>query len=92
MRDRNIRTLARAFDQILAACGQDPGSEEAVLLQLIINRLRDMYKYRDRVTTWRQKAQEHDVDEGLLIASVDGQQLYASLGWTSLGKVVMFKG
>ncbi|PRB71521.1 GNAT family N-acetyltransferase [Arthrobacter sp. MYb213] len=36
-------------------------------------------------------AQEHDVDEGLLIASVDGQQLYASLGWTSLGKVVLFK-
>ncbi|MGQ3383958.1 GNAT family N-acetyltransferase [Glutamicibacter sp. TV12E] len=36
-------------------------------------------------------AQEHDVEEGLLIASVDGQQLYASLGWTSLGKVVMFK-
>ncbi|WP_313814104.1 GNAT family N-acetyltransferase [Glutamicibacter sp.] len=36
-------------------------------------------------------AQEHDVDEGLLIASVDGQKLYASLGWTSLGQVVVFK-
>ncbi|MFJ2619587.1 GNAT family N-acetyltransferase [Glutamicibacter sp. NPDC087344] len=36
-------------------------------------------------------AQEHDVDEGLLIASVDGQKLYASLGWTSLGQVVNFK-
>lgn len=36
-------------------------------------------------------AQEHDVEEGLLIASVDGQELYASLGWTSLGKVVLFK-
>ena len=36
-------------------------------------------------------AQEHFVDEGLLIASVDGQKLYASLGWTSLGKVVNFK-
>ncbi|GAA1404602.1 hypothetical protein AUR04nite_08510 [Glutamicibacter uratoxydans] len=36
-------------------------------------------------------AQEHYVDEGLLIASVDGQQLYASLGWTSLGQVVVFK-
>jgi len=36
-------------------------------------------------------AQEHDVDEGLLIASVDGQQLYASLGWTNLGSVVAFK-
>ena len=36
-------------------------------------------------------AQEHDVDDGLLIASVDGQELYASLGWTSLGKVVLFK-
>ncbi|WP_421014095.1 GNAT family N-acetyltransferase [Glutamicibacter creatinolyticus] len=37
-------------------------------------------------------AQEHDVDEGLLIASVDGQKLYASLGWTNLGSVVAFKG
>lgn len=36
-------------------------------------------------------AQEHDVDEGLLIASVDGQKLYASLGWTNLGSVVAFK-
>lgn len=36
-------------------------------------------------------AQEHDVEEGLLIASVDGQELYASLGWTLLGKVVLFK-
>ncbi|MHC6177443.1 GNAT family N-acetyltransferase [Glutamicibacter endophyticus] len=36
-------------------------------------------------------AQEHFVDEGLLIASYDGQQLYASLGWTSLGQVYVFK-
>lgn len=36
-------------------------------------------------------AQEHYVDEGLLIASFDGQKLYESLGWTSLGQVVVFK-
>ncbi|GAA1497070.1 GNAT family N-acetyltransferase [Paeniglutamicibacter kerguelensis] len=37
-------------------------------------------------------ALEHDVEEGLLIASVDGQQLYQSLGWTNLGNVVLFEG
>lgn len=37
-------------------------------------------------------ALEHDVEEGLLIASNDGQQLYTSLGWTDLGNVVLFEG
>ena len=37
-------------------------------------------------------ALEHDVEEGLLIASVDGQQLYKSLGWTNLGNVILFEG
>ncbi len=37
-------------------------------------------------------ALEHDVEEGLLIASMDGQQLYQSLGWTNLGNVVLFEG
>ncbi|MFL4479604.1 GNAT family N-acetyltransferase [Paeniglutamicibacter sp. ORCA_105] len=37
-------------------------------------------------------ALEHDVEEGLLIASIDGQQLYKSLGWTDLGNVVLFEG
>ena len=37
-------------------------------------------------------ALEHDVEEGLLIASIDGQQLYQSLGWTNLGNVVLFEG
>ncbi|MDO5743848.1 MAG: GNAT family N-acetyltransferase [Micrococcaceae bacterium] len=37
-------------------------------------------------------ALEHDVEEGLLIASNDGQQLYKSLGWTDLGNVVLFEG
>jgi len=36
-------------------------------------------------------ALEHEVDEGLLIASVDGQALYSYLGWTPLGKVVLFE-
>lgn len=37
-------------------------------------------------------ALEHDVEEGLLIASLDGQQLYQYLGWTNLGNVVLFEG
>lgn len=37
-------------------------------------------------------ALEHDVEEGLLIASIDGQQLYKFLGWTDLGNVVLFEG
>lgn len=36
-------------------------------------------------------ALEHEVDEGLLIASLDGQALYSYLGWTPLGKVVLFE-
>lgn len=82
VRDRNIRTLARASDQILAACGQDPGSEEAVLLQLIINRLRDMYKYRDRVTTWRQKAQEQErLGDEEVVRIVGGDSPSARRSW-----------
>ncbi|MEE1621344.1 GNAT family N-acetyltransferase [Zafaria sp. Z1313] len=33
-------------------------------------------------------ALEHAVDEGLLIASIEGQALYQYLGWTPLGTVV----
>ncbi|WP_309081000.1 GNAT family N-acetyltransferase [Zhihengliuella sp.] len=33
-------------------------------------------------------ALEHDVDEGLLVASLDGQALYGYLGWTPLGAMV----
>ncbi|MBG6084159.1 GNAT family N-acetyltransferase [Zhihengliuella flava] len=33
-------------------------------------------------------ALEHDVSEGLLIATVDGQGLYGYLGWTTLGSMV----
>jgi GNAT superfamily N-acetyltransferase len=37
-------------------------------------------------------AMEHEVDEGLLIASLDGQALYRYLGWTPLGTVVTLEG
>lgn len=37
-------------------------------------------------------ALEHQVDEGLLIASLDGQALYRYLGWTPLGTVVTLAG
>ncbi|MGJ9402969.1 GNAT family N-acetyltransferase [Arthrobacter sp. KK5.5] len=37
-------------------------------------------------------ALEHEVDEGLLIASIDGQALYQYLGWTPLGTVVTLEG
>ena len=36
-------------------------------------------------------ALEDDADAGLLIASVDGQELYRYLGWESLASVVMFE-
>ena len=36
-------------------------------------------------------ALEDDADSGLLIASVDGQELYRYLGWESLAAVVMFE-
>lgn len=32
---------------------------------------------------------EHDVDEGLLVASADGQALYGHLGWTALADVTV---
>lgn len=35
-------------------------------------------------------AHEHDVDEGLLVATSDGQELYEYLGWTLLGDVHVF--
>jgi GNAT superfamily N-acetyltransferase len=35
------------------------------------------------------QAFEHDVEEGLLLASLDGQKLYSHLGWTSLVHVLM---
>lgn len=37
-------------------------------------------------------ALEHEVEEGLLIASVEGQELYNYLGWTTLGNVVLLEG
>jgi GNAT superfamily N-acetyltransferase len=35
-------------------------------------------------------ALEHDVQEGLLVASADGQALYGHLGWTELADVTVF--
>lgn len=35
------------------------------------------------------KAFEHDVQEGLLLASTDGQKLYSHLGWTTVSRVLM---
>lgn len=35
-------------------------------------------------------ALENDVDEGLLVASADGQALYGHLGWTTLADVTVF--
>lgn len=35
-------------------------------------------------------AHEHDVSEGLLVATADGQELYEYLGWTLLGDVHVF--
>jgi GNAT superfamily N-acetyltransferase len=37
-------------------------------------------------------ALEHNVDEGLLVASIDGQALYQYLGWTPLGTVMLLEG
>lgn len=37
-------------------------------------------------------ALEHDVEEGLLVASVDGQALYQYLGWTPIGSIVTLEG
>ncbi|MFJ7751381.1 GNAT family N-acetyltransferase [Arthrobacter sp. NPDC097144] len=36
-------------------------------------------------------ALEHDVDAGLLVATVDGLGLYSYLGWENLASVVMFE-
>ncbi|MDJ0319221.1 GNAT family N-acetyltransferase [Pseudarthrobacter sp. PS3-L1] len=36
------------------------------------------------------QAPTHDVTEGLLLASADGQKLYSHLGWNSLTPVMMF--
>ncbi|MDK1326761.1 GNAT family N-acetyltransferase [Arthrobacter sp. zg-Y1143] len=36
-------------------------------------------------------ALEDDADSGLLVASMDGQELYRYLGWESLASVVMFE-
>ncbi|GAA1816815.1 GNAT family N-acetyltransferase [Nesterenkonia flava] len=35
-------------------------------------------------------AHEHDVEEGLLVATSDGQQLYEYLGWTHVGDVNVY--
>jgi len=35
------------------------------------------------------QAFEHDVENGLLLASLDGQKLYSHLGWTTLCHVLM---
>ncbi|MCA4135062.1 GNAT family N-acetyltransferase [Arthrobacter sp. M4] len=35
------------------------------------------------------KAFEHDVEDGLLLASLDGQKLYSHLGWTTVSHVLM---
>ncbi len=35
------------------------------------------------------QAFEHDVDSGLLLASLDGQQLYSHLGWRTVCQVLM---
>ncbi|GAA1111494.1 GNAT family N-acetyltransferase [Nesterenkonia jeotgali] len=35
-------------------------------------------------------AHEHDVEEGLLVATADGQELYEFLGWTLLGDVHVY--
>jgi GNAT superfamily N-acetyltransferase len=36
-------------------------------------------------------ALEHDIEHGLLVASIDGQALYRYLGWTPLGTVMTFE-
>ena len=35
------------------------------------------------------QAFEHDVENGLLLASLDGQKLYSHLGWRSVSGVLM---
>jgi GNAT superfamily N-acetyltransferase len=35
------------------------------------------------------QAFEHDVNSGLLLASLDGQKLYSHLGWTTVSRVLM---
>jgi GNAT superfamily N-acetyltransferase len=35
------------------------------------------------------QAFEHDVQSGLLLASLDGQKLYSHLGWTTVSRVLM---
>lgn len=35
------------------------------------------------------KAFEHDVEDGLLLASLDGQKLYSHLGWKTVSRVLM---
>ncbi len=35
------------------------------------------------------QAFEHDVETGLLLASVDGQKLYSHLGWSTVSRVLM---
>ncbi|MEO8284275.1 MAG: GNAT family N-acetyltransferase, partial [Pseudarthrobacter sp.] len=35
------------------------------------------------------QAFEHDVEAGLLLASLDGQKLYSHLGWSTVCHVVM---
>lgn len=35
------------------------------------------------------QAYAHDVEDGLLLASLDGQKLYSHLGWTSVCHVLM---
>lgn len=37
-------------------------------------------------------ALEHEVEEGLLVASTDGQALYHYLGWTPIGSIVTLEG
>jgi hypothetical protein len=35
------------------------------------------------------QAFEHDIESGLLLASLDGQKLYSHLGWTTVCHVLM---
>lgn len=35
------------------------------------------------------QAFEHDVENGLLLASIDGQKLYSHLGWSTVSRVLM---
>ncbi|MDQ4492097.1 GNAT family N-acetyltransferase [Sinomonas sp. ASV486] len=90
--DHSATVTVRTTDGVLAAQGHVAVTQGYAVFDRIITepafRRRGLGSFVMRALTAAMS--EHRLDQGLLIASVDGQHLYHHLGWSDVSAVVIF--